>query len=282
MAVDKSKLEFVSVSVVLEDKLRGSDQVKVWAAEKLPFIQGKIADHAVKYDHSLPDASGVERKTVLSGDATIVAKWLGDGNRITSPDVRKNETVKLYTFADTGEYFWEDMFREPSLRRLETVCHAYSNLQEPLKPFSKESSYFTEVSTHDKHMVVQTSKSDGEKYVYTVKIDTGGGKVFVQDDVGNSFILDSNTNSVSLKGIDNVHAEDGNGNVVDLGKDGVLIESPTKIRLKAPVIEFEGDTKTTGSDTVTGDSIIEGTTLSAGPLVSSSAVIVNGITLQVP
>ena len=183
----QSKLVHYGIGIVVEDKPRKSDIVKITNIEEFPYTDGKLIDNKEELKHELPDKKGIPRKSSATRDMVIEAIWLGgyDSNRITAPDVIKNETVDIYRYADTQEYYWRKRGREPGIRRLETVCYMYGNLQAPLKEWDKRSSYWHEFSTHDKHIVIQTSKSDGENYKYSVQISPKKNQLYEGDDIGN-------------------------------------------------------------------------------------------------
>ena len=183
----QSKLVHYGIGIVVEDKPRKSDIVKITNIEEFPYTDGKLIDNKEELKHELPDKKGIPRKSSATRDLIIEATWLGgyDSNRITAPDVIKNETVDIYRYADTQEYYWRKRGREPGIRRLETVCYMYGNLQAPLKEWDKRSSYWQEFSTHDKHIVIQTSKSDGENYKYSVQISPKKNQLYEGDDIGN-------------------------------------------------------------------------------------------------
>jgi hypothetical protein len=197
-------LKTYSLGIVVETKARNSDYIKVSPMEQLPFQNGRMSEQQQGHKVELPDARGVKRKSEVIGDNYIVAKWLAQsaGNRMTSPDVYKGETVKLFRFGDTDEYHWDTMSREPSLRRQETVNFAFSNIKEgttvldknkkKVNPSTdKDSSYWFEVSTHDKRVQLHTANNDGEPFTYDIVIDTSTGVLTITDSIKNSIVLDS-------------------------------------------------------------------------------------------
>lgn len=123
----------------------------------------------------------------------IKAKWIpfGNSNRDTAPDVRKNETVLIFRFADEQEYYWDTIFREPELRRLERVRYSYCNRPEGLEAYDDDTSYWLEYSTVDQHVWLHTSDNNGEPCKYDIKIDSKAGTVTIKDDIGNIIHLDS-------------------------------------------------------------------------------------------
>lgn len=195
-----SKLSLFSLGIVLETKSRTSDTIKVYPVEELPFVDGNISSFSKSYKNTGVNAKGVSQKIDLSSSVTLEAKWIPDGvdNRITSPDVVAGETVKIYRFADTDEYYWATLMREPKLRRKETVCYGFSNIDSGIDSFDKESSYWFEVSTHDKHIKLHTSNNDGEPFTYDVMLDTATGSLTINDNIGNIVTLNSDAQQIKL------------------------------------------------------------------------------------
>lgn len=223
-------LKIYSLGIVTVDKPRTTDDIEVCPIEELSLTDGKISDIEKPYETSLLDAGDVGAKSKAKSGATLTAKWIpyGHSNRITSPDVIKNETVLLFRFADTDEYYWTTIFREPQIRRLETVCYMYGDLTEPLKQWDKESSYWLEYSTHDQHIHLHTSKSNKEPYIYDVRIDTKEGYIEVKDDVGNFIKFDSAKTDIRIENADKSY--------IDLDRDCVHIRAENMITLRAPII----------------------------------------------
>ena len=151
-------------------------------------------------------------KEKITGEAHIKAKWfpLSEGNRQTAPDVREGETVRLWRYGSSNEFYCQTMYREPGICRLETVLYCYGNLPKPGGMWNKESSYWHEVSTHDQHLWWKTTQSNGEAYSYDIKLDTKNSTYTVHDNVGNIFLIDS-TNTL----IRHINAD---GSFVDLNK----------------------------------------------------------------
>lgn len=225
----RSKLQLYSIGIVVEDKKDGSDDIVVFPVEELPHVDGPVADHAPDYQVAMPNAGGVEQTSKLKGSATLTAKWLpwGQSNRITAPDVIKNETVAIFRYADTDEYYWTPIFREPSIRRLETVCYMYGNLKAPLKEWDKTTSYWVEVSTKKKYIKLHTAKSDGEPFGYDVTIDPQNGFVEIKDDRGNFFKIDSEATVITLENVEKSQVELNKDKIHSQATDSITSETKT-------------------------------------------------------
>lgn len=285
----ESKLVMYSLGIVMEDKLRGSDQIKIYPVEEFPQINGKISDFKPAYNVSTSNIKGATKSSDLKGDAVLVATWLpfGNSNRITSPDVIKNETVSIYRYADTNEYYWDTLFREPSLRRLETCCTMFGDLKDGVKEYNKESSYWFEVSTHDQHIKVHTSRSNQEPFMYDIILDTKNGNLTIKDDIGNIIYLDSQAHQIKLTNTE--------GAYYDMMRENITVNAPKTIRNVCQdfIVEASGSVttkagsainETAGSSTsrqapnhsIVGNTAAQGTISSSGNMSTAGSISVTG------
>lgn len=176
MADDRvAGLKIYSLGIVVQPKVRGSDTIIVHPIEAMPMVKGNIGPDTRSISVSLPDQHGVPKNSEVKGGDTIKAKWIayGDSNRESAPDVQPSETVLIFAYANTQDFYWTTIFREPMLRRLETVRRMYSNQPSGQVPYDDDTAYWTEVSTHDKRMQLQTAINDGEKALYNVDVNGG-------------------------------------------------------------------------------------------------------------
>jgi hypothetical protein len=198
---EQSKFKLYSLGIVLETKEDGDDYINVHPIEELPQVDGKIADITVDYDVTLPDAQDGQKSTKLTGTMGVRAKWIpwGDGNRMTPPDVVKNETVLLFKFGDDDQFYWTCHLREPTIRRKERVCYMFCDLESGLESYNKESAYWYEFSTKDGHIWFSTSQAAGEAFKYDFIIDTANSTVGLYDDVNNGFFIDSHGETAMVR-----------------------------------------------------------------------------------
>lgn len=251
----ESGFRFYSFGIVAVTKDRNTSLIKVVPIEDITLATGRsestnitssgnskpnvksneakstapISKQTMSYNVEVKDHKGVSRSDGVTGDLMVVAKWtaFGQSNRITAPDVQHGETVMLFQAFDTDEYFWTSMMNEPSIRRQETVCYIFGNIPSGSVPWDKSTSYWVEVSTHDKHVKLHTSKNDGEAVGYDFTIDTDKGTFTIADTAGNEVVLDSVAGSLNA----------------------TLISSVT---IKAPKTKVDGDFEVTGSSVLTG------------------------------
>jgi hypothetical protein len=242
-----SELKPYSTAILAEDKKTGSDYIKAWPVEVIPFYNGNIAEQGSDYKVEAPDASGVLKKSKVTSEATVVAKWIpiGGGNRMSAPDVCAGETVLLYKFADAEDFYWTTMTREPLLRKKEKVMYAYSNIDSSTKEFDKNSSYWFEVDTIGKKAQLHTSKNDGEPYAYDVIIDTKKGNLTITDSSGNVFKLDSANSELKVETLSKVTLANKGGDSFSISNGKVAIKTSGSL-------DISGKVAITGSLTVNG------------------------------
>ena len=98
---------------VVSDKSEQGYEITVYPPESLSMVDGDVAGW-----------QGVGGMT-----ATVKATWIdGDSaNRITAPNVTAGEEVKLYSYGETGQFFWQTERRNSDLRGQETTVDAIKN-----------------------------------------------------------------------------------------------------------------------------------------------------------
>lgn len=196
-----SKLKLYSLGIVVKDKPRTTNTIVVTPIEELSYVDGKLSEPISEVNQTLPDILDEKEKIEGKIEKNIEAIWLalGHSNRSTSPDVIAGETVLLLAYADNNTIYWTTLFDEPSIRRLETVRYSYGNLKSGKVKYTKDTSYWTEYSTHDQYIWTRTSNSNNEKYIYDYKIDTANSLVTINDDVGNKFKIESKDTRITIE-----------------------------------------------------------------------------------
>lgn len=202
-----SGLKLYSLGIVTENKVVGKDEIEVTPIEEFSFEQGKIIPDTRHHTSNLPDIRGVVKNADIKGSAILTAKWIpfGNANRDTAPDVRKNETVLIFRYADTQKYYWDTVFREPMFRRKEHVRYSYSNKPSGIDPYDGNSSYWVEYSTLGQYIHLHTSDNDGEPCTYNVKINAKAGNIDIHDSLGNLIHLNSTGGHLQVETNTSVH-----------------------------------------------------------------------------
>lgn len=199
---EKTHLSLYSLGIVTEDKPDGTDIILVTPIEILNIQEsGLIKDNLKTYKSELKDINNKVDKVELKSTNIVRAKWIpfGHSNRISAPDVVKNETVILFKYGNVDEFYWTTIFREPSLRRLEKVLYAFSDLPSGIKAFDKSTSYWLEVDTKGKKVHFHTSNNDGEFTPYDIIIDTKSGVFIITDNKDNKIVMDAANSTIIIK-----------------------------------------------------------------------------------
>lgn len=241
----ESKLKFYSLGIVVQDKAPGSDQIIVYPVEDIPNVLGDIS--AVKTNKAtIPNATGTAKTSHAQVQNTIIATWIpkGASNRMTSPDVVKSESVEIYRYADTDLYFWCTIFREPSLRRTETVVYAFGNIPGGMKAFDSTTSYWVKVDTKNKSVQFHTANNDGEKAGYDVIFNTAQGTFTLKDTLGNSLILDSQKGMLTAK----------TNKEVDVNTQTVNVTAAQAVNVTTQTVTINTNTATVNASTTTVNS----------------------------
>lgn len=233
-SVESSGFRFYSVGRVAANKKRGSFLIEAVPIETIPHLSGEVTDNETKTNTKIESKDGSDAKDIeLSTTSSIQAEWLpvGNTNRITAPDVRRGEFVMLYKFGDAEVIYWEEFKQMNILRRLETVTYIFSNERNENIPLDETNVYMMSVSTHDKHITVTTSKSDGEPFAYTFQINTKDGFFTIQDDDGNYVFMDSKERHIKLRNKDD--------SFVELNKRIINITSKDEVNIKTKRYSLE-------------------------------------------
>jgi len=214
-----------SVGIAVTDITTGNNILTVFPVEYLSEYSGVL--EGIDGDTLVDKATTVIKSgnSLLSGSAikqyTIEAEWRGDGgNRVTPPNIKKGETVRLYKVGQANKWYWEAGKYESDLRRKETVVHVYGNTDTHGETLNNENSYYTVIDTVNKRLHIHTSMNDGEVTTFDITLDT-------------------------MKGI--LEVVDGNKNYIrHNAKDGTLETNHTKqVTIHAPKIVLDGEVYTT-------------------------------------
>lgn len=190
---EEGGFRFYSLGIVTKDKVEGSDYIDVTPIEDLPMELGDLTDNNRVRESSLGNIKGVSKTDKVVGGSVVRAKWtpLSNPNRDNAPDVYRSETVVLYRYADTQDYYWSTIFREPKLRGRERVRITLSNKDPGGEAYDSETSYWVEFDTRYKHVKLHTSSNDAEPTSYDITINTKDGIFTLEDELGNHIRLES-------------------------------------------------------------------------------------------
>lgn len=198
--MEVSALKFYSVATVAANKELSSTTVECTPHEDAPMTNGEITDNTTNYTAAAKKSDGSAYQVSVANTSTVKAEWLpiGSSNRKSPPDVRRGETVILYRFADSDKFYWSTLKDDSKLRKLETVIYAFSATTDESADSTGDTTYFFQVSTHQKLIHLHTTKKNGEPFAYDIQLNTSEGFFVIQDDAGNSFQLDSQNRRMQI------------------------------------------------------------------------------------
>ena len=186
--IKESSFKPYAIGIVAEDIEENSNTIKVYPQELLTnTVDADISTIKTTTTNSR-SSSGKEESIVVDKSSIILAKWLpkGNDNRITAPMVCKGETVQLYNFAGTDEYYWTTLDNEMDLRKNEKATYYFSNKREidSSGNLIYKGYHFT-VDCINKFIRLFTSNNDEEFTTYDLKINTKEGVISIIDGKNN-------------------------------------------------------------------------------------------------
>lgn len=226
MSQGKSKFKLYSTGIAATNKALNSKLLEIFPVETLPYTDGELSNNIDAKEAAGVDGMGNSYQVKVHASNVLTAEWIGATHRRTAPDVRRGERVWIWQYEDVDKFYWSSQGRDDHLRKLETVIWTFSDTADEGKDSTQPGNcYYLEVSTHRKHITLQTAKGNGEPYAYTMQLNTGTGEFFLQDDVGNVLHLDSAATLIEF--INRM------GTFVKLDKRNININAPDNITAKA-------------------------------------------------
>ena len=247
-----SVMQPYSLGIVAVNKKLNEKTIEVVLVEEFPFLDGEVTDNTESYKAKGSAGDGRAFDIDLDTTATVKAQWLPNGmsNRLTAPDVRRGERVRIWRTADEDRYYWEEIGDDQRLRKLETIILAFSATQKEDEDPSPDNSYFLEVSTHRKCVTFSTSKANEEPYAYALQFELGKGSFVLQDDIGNLISLISKTAHIEVINSKGTKAE-------LIGKD-IKTKAEGSTTHECPNTSISGNVKIGGNLTVGGNTEVGG------------------------
>ncbi len=210
MSENECKWKLYGYGSVALDKPEGTNIIEVFLKDILYAAEGDVSK-TTDMNLSVNNSEGIVKTEQVSSGTTIPARWLAESqpNRITSPDVRKNETVLVYRYANNDDYYWEKIFTEDKLRGKETVTFAFKNTDEQVA-ITLDNSYIFHVSTKNKLIQLHTSTNDGEKVGYDIILDLKESILTSKDTRGNHSTLNSLEDDWTINANKSIHLKTTN------------------------------------------------------------------------
>lgn len=187
-------INHLGVGTVASTKNTDTGEIMVHLPSLSPMADGRIVASAQQQQQSGYNARGeLETSTVLTTNV-IPAVWnsFGEANRKTPPDVREGSKVAVYQVGGQNQYYWTTSGFNSETFRMETVVWGYQSnpsLDENT-PFNIDNFYTVQVDTRNGVMSARSTKNNGEKAGFDVRIDGGNGRVDVGGTEGTVFSID--------------------------------------------------------------------------------------------
>lgn len=223
---EQSAFRIYTKGIVAANKPLRTSIIEVVPMEDMPMLSGEITDNTEDFEAKGKDDEGKDSIDLkLKTTATIKAEWyrLGSCNRVTPPDVRRGEEVLIFQFADSDNYFWMES-DDKGLRRLETITWRISNERDENKKLDHTNTYWLHVSTHEKLIHLETTKSDKEPFAYQLQLNTKDGVLIFKDDDGNSIMFDSKERHIQILNKDK--------SLIEMNKRIINLSSVDEINLR--------------------------------------------------
>lgn len=255
-----TSLKEIGYGVVLADKNDGSKNIMVHLHEEFPTIEGDLSTQHASVTYSGVDHEGVEYKHTLQSNSGIKAIWLEEPNRLTAPNVRAGELVKIYQSGDGDKFYWSEVGRNKNLRRAEKVVYAFNASSTDLNKSDAITSlnhYTLEVNGQDGHLTLLTSKDNKEYCKHILKVDSKNGNLIIATDQGDQINLNTKNSSFLV--------QTKEGGKVGIVKRNIVLEGDI-LQANFKTINLNGNTK------------IMGTTEMQGTSKSDGVISCNGIT----
>lgn len=263
-----------SIGIAAQNLKMGSKMLEVTPIQDLNEINGEINDQYQEISYEVQTLEEGAKTSKTKHTNTITAEWLpkSQSNRLTPPNIRRNERLMIYQLGDSQTYYWATLFDDLYLRRLETVIYTFSNTtDESVTQLTADNTYFFEVSTHKGLTGFYTSKSNGEAWAYTIQLNAKEGYFTVKDDAGNYIHLNSKDHRIM--------AQNDKQSKVELIDDVVNTYSVKEVNIdtKACTVNCESATINASKTTINSETEINGVLKVNAVLKANQGIEVKGV-----
>lgn len=247
-----------SKGIATENLQPGSRTLAITLAEMFPAQTGEVTSRYDTHQVTGQSADGASYAGSSTTSSSITAEWLPFGsNRISAPNIRRNEAVLVWATADHGEYRWTALGDHDDYRNTEVVIFGFRAAKDYEKtPSTTDSMYCFEVNTERGLIAVSTTTDRGE-YTRTALVwDTKEGTWTYEDGVKNKICSDAKERMIWM--------ENADGSQVGIHQGRAWIAAPIQVSIISPVTQISGDLSVGGSTQIGGTLSVGGGTWSNG------------------
>ena len=207
------------------DKEQDSRELLVYPSEFLPFTSGELK--AVEVDNEVDNKGSKGYQGTVKTTNILKCIYRDNlSNRAFPPDIRKGEEVIIFNYGDDNTWYWRSSGRNDNARRTETYRIEISGSLDYVGKNDDDNTYFFEMDTRRSHRIrISTSKQDEEKYRYLFAFDVDRNSIFLGDDAGNQFFVDSEQPRVCMKNKSNSLVDLNDKNIVIMAEKDISIVS---------------------------------------------------------
>jgi phage baseplate assembly protein gpV len=236
--MELSHLHFHSWGLVAENAAIGQQVVSVVPVEYRFGHKEVVIDNPQEDVVTYPSEDGMETVKVFHNGA-VPCQWLNlNGNRVTPPNVRRNDDVIILRMGNTDQYYWMD-FNIANVKRLETAVWAWSG--DPNNPIKDDLSnaYRLEISTHGGLVTFTTSRANGEPFGYVHQFNTKDGKVVLEDTAGNRIYMDSSRTDIGMINADKTFLRLNRKNIEAYAPDSIHWTAVKHVSFKCQTMSIQ-------------------------------------------
>lgn len=221
-------INYLGIGTVTATKDTNTHEIMVYLPSMAPAADGRAVATVTEVEKKSNNAYGEETTSRVMSSNSSPAIWssMGDSNRITSPDVREGSKVAIYQVSGQNTYYWTTFGVNSETMRLETVVYGFQ--ANPAiggdTPFNVENFYTMTVSTHEGFFALRTTKANGEKSTFEIKVDGKSGKIMIGGGFKNYMVLDDVQRSMTYVNAD--------GSVFNVDRKKITMSAPDSITLQ--------------------------------------------------
>ena len=223
-----------SKGVATENLQPGSRTLPITLAEMFPAQAGEITSRYDTQEITGQNAEGTSYASKATTTSSITAEWLPFGsNRISAPNIRRNEAVLVWATADHSEYRWTALGDHDDYRNTEIVIFGFRAAKDyEKKPNTTDSMYCFEVNTERGLIAVSTTTDRGEFTRTALVWDTAEGTWTYEDGVKNKICSDAKERMIWM--------ENADGSQVGIHQGRAWMKAPDMVSIMSPYTQISG------------------------------------------